>query len=255
MKGNSGPLAGRVLPAFKLDQMPPLTAFAASIYATMLFPGTDEGLERYQYAQAIGLDWRARYGPGSVEEPLPVLRRELFTLLDFAKRFPHAQLAARQTEGISAGYLLKYVLLLDRDTTVEVASMKKAIALLVKVEPVSQRTLQTRWSAFQDVSHLWAALSDFRCNLQKVGPEWAITAWLAFMKDPRPVIATAEHYRHWGVQFQPKGSRGHRVLNSKTAWRTSEHGEPLPTQDFFNPELLYLGLTEETRELLERYRR
>lgn len=255
MTGSSRADQARELPWFNLDQLPPLTAFAASVYATMHFPRCDEELNRFKYAQAIGLDWRARYAPGEAEESLPILRRELFGLLEFTKEFSQLKLQAKQTEGISAGYLLKYVLLLDRDTTVEVPSMKKAISLLVKYEPVSERTLQARWTAFNDVSHLWAALSDFRTALQKVGPEWELTAWLSFMKDPRPVVATAEHYRRWGTQHQLKGSRGYRTLDPATAWSVPASLGPLPSNDFLNPEQLYSGLTKEARELLERYRR
>lgn len=246
---------GRFLPGFKIDQLPPPTAFAACTYATMLFPGDGEDLVRYQCAQAIGLDWRARYGPGEVDDPLPVLRKDLFTVLDFAKQFPYENLSARQAEGISAGYLLKYVLLLDRDTTIEVASIKKAIALLVKVEPIKERTLQHRWSVFQDVSHLWAALSDHRNSMQKVDPDWSVPSWISFMKDPLPVLAIAEHYRRWGTAFQPKGSRGHKVLSPDRAWQVPAYVGPLPPQSFFNPELLYQGLTAESRGFLERYRR
>lgn len=254
MAGYSGDPSCRFLPWFKIEELPPLTALAASTFATMLFPDPSDQLVRYQCAQVIGLDWRARYGPGEVGEAMPVLRRDLFNLLEFLKRFPNSQLDSRQSEGISAGYLLKYTLLLDRDTTVAVASVKKAIALLVKYEPVSARTLHNRWRIYQDVSHLWAALSDFRSNLQKVSPEWAITAWLSFMSDPRPVLAIAEHYRRWGTAFQPKGGRDHTVLG-RTSWTTPAWVDPLPTPDFFNPELLYEGLSAEARELLERYRR
>jgi hypothetical protein len=186
---------------------------------------------------------------------MPVLKRDLFNLLEFSKHFPPEQLAARQIEGISAGSLLKFTLLLDKDTTIEVASMKKSIALLVKYEPVNERTLQSRWSNFRSVSHLWAALTDLRSNFQKLGSEGGVSAWLSFMQDPFPVLATAEHYSRWGVQFRPKGSRGHTVLDTCATWAVPEQAGPLPSQDFFNPELLYTGLTPEARAMLELYRR
>ncbi|MCU0924593.1 MAG: hypothetical protein MUF44_00700 [Hydrogenophaga sp.] len=245
----------RPLPWYELDQLPPLTAFASSIFATMLFPGADQELERQQCAQSIGLDWRTRYGPDDVMAHMPILKRDLFNLLEFSKRFTREHLAAKQVEGVSAGYLLRFTLLLDKDTTIEVASMKKSIALLVKFEPVGARTLQSRWHDFRHVSHLWAALSDLRCRFQKISPTWGQDAWINFMRDPRPVLATAEHYRSWGINFQPKGSSGHHVLDTCETWAVPKHVGPLPSQDFFTPELLYAGLTTEAREMLESYRR
>lgn len=244
----------QVLPFFEIGHVPELTALAASVYATMIFPQADQRLDRIACAQAICLDWRARYVRGNIEEELPIVRRELFAVLDLHRRHSFDNLTSFRDEGISAGSILKFVLVMDRDSEAG-ASVKKAVFLLSQLEPVSERTLMTRWSHFRDVSPLWAAYNDFCGSLQKVGPEWQITAWLSFMKDPRPVLAIAEHYRKWGAQHIPKGSTGNRTLDSQVTWRAPNQIGHLPEADFFNPQRLYVGLTPGARALLESYRR
>lgn len=244
----------KVLPIFSIGHVPPLAALAASVYATMLFPDDDQGLDRFACAQAIGLDWRARYEVGEIEDVLPIVRRDICTVLDFTRRLPFEKLAALRNEAIFAGQILKFVLLLDRDSRL-VASVRKAVTLLVKYQPISSRTLMSRWESFKSVSHLWAAYNDYCSTLEQAGPEWEITAWLSFMKDPRPVLAIAEHYRGWAIQHAPKGSKAVRTLEANLTWSIPVQIGPLPKADFLNPQLLYVGLTPEARELLDRYRR
>ncbi len=244
----------KVLPSFEILQVPELTALAASVYSTMLFPENDQGLDRIACAQTICLDWRARFAKGEIEEALPVVRRELFAVFEFAKRIPFQKLMSLKQEGTSAGEILTYVLLLDLDGRTA-ASVRKAVALMEKLETVGKRTLMSRWEKFKGVSHLWAAYSGSCSAFQKVGPDWSVAAWMNFMKDPRPVLATAEHYREWGAHHAPKGSRGVPTLEVESTWRTPPQIGPLPEAAFFNPQLLYMGLKPEARELLDRYRR
>jgi hypothetical protein len=121
----------RVLPHFRISGVPPLTAFAASVYATMLLPSDEPGVNRYSCAQAICLDWRARYAPGDTEDVLPVVRRELFVTLDFIRQISFDKLMTLRKEAYSAGAVLKFALLLDRDQYTT-SSLGKAVALTVK---------------------------------------------------------------------------------------------------------------------------
>ena len=245
----------RVLPFFQINHVPPLTAFAASVYATMLFPNDEQGLDRLACAQAICLDWRARYNNDGkdVEDDLPVVRRELLSALDFIKRAPFDELMSLRKEAYSAGHILKFAFLLDMDTRTA-SSVGKAIALTVKYISVEKRTLMSRWAKFKGVAHLWAAYNDFSSALQQVGPEWEITAWLNFMKDPRPVLAIAKSYRDWAVLHTPSGSKRVPTLDSSSTWDIPAN-IGLPMTDFFNRQLLYIGLTQEARELLDSYRK
>ena len=222
----------------------------------MLFPGDEQGLDRLACAQTICLDWRARYNDDGkdVQDDLPVVRRELFSALDFIKRAPFDKLMSLRKEAWSAGHILKFALLLDMDTGTT-SSVGKAMALTVKYFSVEKRTLMSRWAEFKGVAHLWAAYSDCCDALQQVGPEWQITAWLSFMKDPRPILAIAKSYRDWAILHTPSGSKGLPTLDRSSTWDIPEHIGPLPTAEFFNRQRLYIGLTPEARGLLDRYRR
>src|SRR2546422_6749783 len=128
----------RVLPFFTIEKVPQLTALAASVYATMLFPDDSQRLDRYACAQAICLDWRVRFEKGEIEEVLPVVRGELFTVLDFTRRIPFEKLISLKNEAASAAHVLKFALLLDIDTNTT-SSVRKAMALTLKYVPVSER--------------------------------------------------------------------------------------------------------------------
>ena len=247
----------RVLPFFQISHVPPLTALAASVYATMLFPGDEQRLDRWACAQAICLDWRARYTSDGkdVEDALPVVRSELLSVLDFVKRVPFDKLMLLRNKAYSAGHVLKFSLLLDMDSDTT-SSVGKAIALTIKHISVEKRTLMSRWAEFKAVAHLWAAYNDLCVDLQKVGPEWQSAAWTAFLKDPRPILAIAKSYRDWAVLHTPSGSKSVPTLDSRSTWDIPESIGPLPKQEFFNRQRLYSnGLTPDTRELLNTYRK
>jgi hypothetical protein len=245
--------SGRVLPFFKIEHVPKLTALAASVYATMLFPGDEQFTDRFACAQAICLDWRVRYAEGDIKEELSFVRGDLYSMLDFMLRFPTTKITSLRNHAMSAGQILKFVLLLDRDTN-QSASVRKATELLNKFEPIENRTIMKRWTQFKVVSHLWAAYNDYRYALKRAGPEWKITAWLSYMKDPRPVLAIADHYRHWGTNHLPKGGKSARTLEGSQTWSMPENIGPLPQADFLNPQKLYVGLTPEVRSYLEQYK-
>ena len=244
----------RVLPSFQINHVPPLTAFAASVYATMLFPSDEQGLDRLACAQALCLDWRARYSQENSEDVLPIARHELIAAFDLTRRVSFDKLMSLRNEACSAGHVLRFSLLLDMDTDTT-SSVKKAMAITIKYVGVLDRTLTSRWAKFKSVAHLWAAYNDFSSALQHVGPEWKITAWLSFMKDPRPILAIAKSYRDWAVLHTPSGSKSVPTLDSSSTWDIPAHIGPLPTADFFNRQLLYIGLTQEARGLLDSYRR
>ena len=243
----------RVLPWFEIAHVPKLTALAASVFATMLYPDEDQEKHRLACAQSICLDWRARWEGGDTEDELPVVRRELSAVLDFARRVPFDKLMSLGNEGILAGEILKFVLLMHLDPSQD-ASVKKAVALVVKFKPVSERKLTSLWAQFKSVSHLWAAYNEQCYRFQLVGPEWQMNVWLSSMKDPRPVLAIADHYRDWAINHVPNRSRDARTLESSQTWRIPKTMGPLPRDDFFNPQRLYEGLKPEARELLDRYR-
>ena len=244
----------KVLPNFRIYGVPPLTAFAASIYATMLLPSDEPGVERYACAQAICLDWRARYGPGNTEDVLPVVRRELFAALDFTRQISFDRLMTLRKEAYAAGLVLKFALLLDRDQYTT-SSVGKAVALTVKYIAVERRTIQNRWAQFKEVAHLWAAYNDFSSALAEVGPEWQITAWLSFMKNPMPVLAIAKSYRDWGTRHTPGINKSLSTLDELSTWDIPTDVASLPENEFFSREQLYEGLTEEARGLLQAYRK
>ena len=244
----------KVLPNFIIYGAPPLTAFAASIYATMLLPSDDPGVDRYSCAQAICLDWRVRYGPGNTEDLIPVVRRELLAALDFTRQISFDKLMTLRNEAYAAGLVLKFALLLDRDQYTT-SSVGKAIALSVKYIAVERRTIQNRWAQFKDVAHLWAAYNDFSSALAQVGPEWQITAWLSFMKNPMPVLAIAKSYRDWGIRNTSGIKKSSSTLDELSTWDIPTDVAPLPKNEFFNRERLYEGLTEEARGLLQAYRK
>jgi hypothetical protein len=246
----------KVLPLYSVGHVPPLTALAASAYSTMLFPedGDEEGLDRIACAQAICLDWRARFEGGSIQEELPVVRRELFAVLDFARRVPFQKLLSLRQEGMSAGEILTYVLLLDKDCGVD-ASVRRAVDLTEKFEPVGRRTLMSRWEKFKGVSHLWAAYEYTRAGFRMMPADGTDAAWFNFLKDPRPMLATAGHFRTWATQHVPRKGSVATTLEAASTWDTPSQIGPLPGAAFLDPELLYTGLKPEARELLERYRR
>ncbi len=241
------------LPFFVIEHVPKLTALAASVYSTMLFPDDGKHVDRFTCAQAICLDWRARYEDGGITDSLPIARGELFSIFNFLEKVPIQKLGSLSEEAISAGQVLKFVLLLDRDPR-SAASVKKAVDLLSKYEPINARTLMNRWSQFKGVSHLWAAFNDFGSGFQSVNSDWRAARRFSFMKDPRPVLAIAEHYRNWGTHHESKGSKGVQTLIESQTWATPAQIGELPNEEFFDPQRLYVGLSIEAREFLERYR-
>jgi hypothetical protein len=244
----------RGLPDFKISHVPQITGFAASVLATMSFPNDGQEIDRFTFAQAICMHWRVHHYEGSIEDDLPVRHRELFAVLGFQKRVSFTDLKLLWTSGTYAGNILKYVFLLDQGTTLQ-ASVRKAVALMVKHSPVSSRTLMSQWAAHRNVSHLWSAYNEYCYGFQRVSAAWRTTAWNTFMDDPGPMLAIANHFRTWGIAHAPKGSKGMKTLDASKAWCIPNAFGKLPELDIFNPNRLYEGLTPETRELLERYRR
>jgi hypothetical protein len=237
-----------MLPFFQISHVPPLTALAASVYATMLFPGDEQRIDRLACAQALCLDWRARYSQENSEDVLPIARHELIAAFDLTRRVSFDKLMSLRNEAYSAGHVLKFALLLDVDSKTT-SSIGKAVVLTHKFDPdVGPRTLKGRWAKFKGVAHLWAAYNDFSVVCQQA----EITAWSSFMKDPRIMLAIAKSYRDWAVLHTFSGSKSTSTLDSRSTWNIPEN-IALPVADFFNRQRLYTGLKPEVRELLDRY--
>jgi hypothetical protein len=251
MQANKPPL---VVPTFAIGHLSELSALAASVYATMLFPEGDRAIDRFACAQLVGLDWRARIVTGNVQEAMPVLRHELVACLDFYRRTSYEDLMAQRNDALSAGQLLKLLLLLQKTDSLD-ASLKKAVSLMVKLEAVGDRTLMNRWARFKSVSHLWAAYNEYCIGFQTVSADWVTAAWHSFMTDPKPVLAIAQNFRAWAIAPVPKGNTAAPTLKANQTWAIPDHIGVLPNESFFAPQQLYEGLTSEAKELLGRYRR
>ena len=243
-----------VVPIFAIGHLPELSALAASVYATMLFPEDDRAIDRLACAHAVGLDWRARNGTGDVQEAMPVVRHELVACLDFFRRTSYEDLMEQRNAALSVGQLLKLLLLLQKTENLD-ASLKKAVALLVKLEAVGDRTLMNRWARFKSVSHLWAAYNEYCIGFQNAGADWSTAAWHSFMTNPKPVLAIAQNFRAWAIQQVSKGNTAAPTLEAHLTWDIPDHIGALPNEAFFDPQQLYEGLTSEAKELLGRYRR
>lgn len=150
-----------VLTDFEITQVPRPASFAASVFATMLFPEHGQEFARAQCARAVCLDWRARYAVAEESDAegkgvLEIDRQDLLIALNFGRAYSHERLSALAAEGYTSGTVLRNALLLDLEPATT-SSIGKAKALTLKSVAIQERTLTGRWSKFKSVSHLWAA--------------------------------------------------------------------------------------------------
>lgn len=283
--GQSGEAQGdrvlRIIRPIDADGVPDESRLAASIFATMLYPGSDDGDTRARWgaSNVLGLGFRAWRTGDTTSASAPLAseliasRLQIFAVLEFMKHSSLEAVYERWQQGLLAGRVLQALVLMNIAEP-GTASLEQAFFLTEEfkqakvtsplTKKVARSTIKAYWSKFRSVSHWWAAFGEFTGQLEDVTPTEDLqanskhmghVALESMLHEPGHVIVRATNYLRLAVQVVPKHSgKSVPVLPWYETWLPPVESLVAEWPDFLDPGKAYTGPSEEAKAILAEYR-